>query len=1481
MEDILKKIGLSKEEINVYSTIVRFGPRTVGQIQVYVNRPVDEITAALDKLISRGYITKIEAKNKEATPYYVPVPPPIKLTEDITLRLESELNSITKELLENWNTTMKALREQLSELNQGITDKAQNHSAVIEEVSKKLLTDTEEVLTSTTKGIENIKSKTENEAETIATTNTENFAKTIDRIEGSITETFTQTIRKIGEFHENFKGKIEETLENLKEDHKKRLEGHLGELQEAISNLQLQLDDKLTSYQEEQERIKGLVTERTNETFVTLQEEAKTIGKEANESAKKVMDTTIKEYETATEKYVEDLKTKLSSLNEELQTLKDNTSQKIEETIVKSKEIAVNVLNTNEQQFIEVIDNTKKLAVEKLSELIKQTGNTASEMKRELETNLLGYLEEFKNNSGTLIQQLTDGINSGFSQFNEGLSNAITTLNNQINDLKKEVDSYIDDFTKSFAENAETFSNKINELLSQKIEDFKTISEGIEKENNKKIERMNTELTIRVQEIIQNSANQTSAAEKQLKAAIKLSKDKILENKKKAISNINQATENKKKEISDFFNNTTAQFEEEVEETKANMNETISNYISNLDTVTQEFNTAHLEFQEQVIAKLAEIKTDIINNFRVEIDANIQSFEKILQEENEKIQKALTEKAEEFTKEGREIRDTIPEQLDIAERTIEEQITEITTSIGQTYKAMKEILQQFAELDEKKLQKAFGKEQGTELFNQIDNMQANLNNQHNQLQSTLEERKATIITTLSSVSSESYEGINKRVEAFKELVTKSQSDIEQQCQAIQKRVTESLEKVFTNLQTTSNESYSNFEEQFKQIHDSGIEQIETIIGKEKHSIQATNETFINSSEGVLAKIKTFIENPTSTNLFTEHASNFEQFANGVEKDVDTAFSTIEKEFSTVIKGITDALKAAEKSSQTDLAEIISKLQQVNTDIHTQAINTLSSVIETAQTELTSTVGATIEDSTKISTDKKEVLAAGVTRGTETLDKEKEKISAQLSEENEKVIETLQNTIETNITDHEKAVNELTSAISTTIENLQNELNKAETALDTDVSTTLEEAMVGYKDKTKAVEDEIDQLINDTINDFQTNADNLLGEFSVSTGTKSALDEIVATMKSQLKDLGNKYPKSLDNEQKGFVSTIQTKLAEYQEKTQTHIDDLVRYVHTSLSNFYHDVGKLIDADKNKLNDKFEKILNEYELNVTHQVNTYVTNSDSNSAALVTNIQSTKDSIIEAAESAKTAVSQDLTDFTKLVKDVFATTLNEINQKVAQIKKDSQVISKDKSSYTKELQNFTTEYGTKSREQIAKMEKEVTAILNAIPSKINEVLEASGESMKIIKTVLSLGEGIKPSAAEDLWLVVGKEQVEAALQGLLNHTKRSATIVTPDLDWLKPEVLSEYGKSLDLLSAVAEFPAPLKKALEEREKKGIVRPVNTTTVKIDTIILGYRDGVEEGVFGCITPDGTPALLVTMNEKLVETIGKTISLVRMGQF
>ncbi|MHA1483135.1 MAG: helix-turn-helix domain-containing protein, partial [Candidatus Heimdallarchaeaceae archaeon] len=65
MESTLEKIGLSQDEIQVYSTVVQFGTRTIGQIQSYYKQTADVISSALGSLVTKGYIKEIKARNTE------------------------------------------------------------------------------------------------------------------------------------------------------------------------------------------------------------------------------------------------------------------------------------------------------------------------------------------------------------------------------------------------------------------------------------------------------------------------------------------------------------------------------------------------------------------------------------------------------------------------------------------------------------------------------------------------------------------------------------------------------------------------------------------------------------------------------------------------------------------------------------------------------------------------------------------------------------------------------------------------------------------------------------------------------------------------------------------------------------------------------------------------------------------------------------------------------------------------------------------------------------------------------------------------------------------------------------------------------------------------------------------------------------------------------------------------------------------------
>ena len=245
------------------------------------------------------------------------------------------------------------------------------------------------------------------------------------------------------------------------------------------------------------------------------------------------------------------------------------------------------------------------------------------------------------------------------------------------------------------------------------------------------------------------------------------------------------------------------------------------------------------------------------------------------------------------------------------------------------------------------MQKAFGKEQGIELYQQIETLSSTINSQHNKLANELEDRKANLISTLASVSEQSDSESNNKVEAFKDFVTQSQQSIEEQFNAIQTKLVSDLEQVFSNLQTQANETYGNFENQFKELHSTGVEETTGILGKEKESIQSTANKFIEISEGVLGKINAFSEDTTIPELFDGYNADLERLTGDFEKISKATLNNVSEELTKAIKEIHSSLKTAEKESKNKVSKLTTDLQQINKEVHSNAISTLESVIKLA------------------------------------------------------------------------------------------------------------------------------------------------------------------------------------------------------------------------------------------------------------------------------------------------------------------------------------------------------------------------------------------------------------------------------------------------------------------------------------------------------------------------------------------------------
>ena len=303
MEGTLEKIGLSKDEIQVYATIVQFGTRTIGQIQTYYKQSVDVIRSAINSLVGRGYIKEVKAKNTEGTSYFIPLPPQIKLTEDVSLRLENELKALSDDVKADWNKTMQNFRSQLGSFHENITQSVDNHEGEISTVTKQFLDSLSNVVTTSKTELSEIVERINSETSTLSETNSDLITKSAQRVRENVLSSFDSTIHKIGEHHESFKARIEETFSNLKLEHNERTNLQLEAILEKVGGIQGSVSEQLQQFSVVAESKNAAISDRTNEAVNKLTTDSKTIAQDSTNKLSNSVNKIVADYDKKLDEY--------------------------------------------------------------------------------------------------------------------------------------------------------------------------------------------------------------------------------------------------------------------------------------------------------------------------------------------------------------------------------------------------------------------------------------------------------------------------------------------------------------------------------------------------------------------------------------------------------------------------------------------------------------------------------------------------------------------------------------------------------------------------------------------------------------------------------------------------------------------------------------------------------------------------------------------------------------------------------------------------------------------------------------------------------------------------------------------------------------------------------------------------------------------------------------------------------------------------
>ncbi|MHA1197796.1 MAG: helix-turn-helix domain-containing protein [Candidatus Heimdallarchaeaceae archaeon] len=1248
MESTLENLGLSKDEVQVYATIVQYGFRTLGQIQTYYKQPADILNAALSSLVGKGYIKEIKAKNQEGTPYFIPLPPQIKLTEDVSIRLENELKALSDDVKADWNKTMTNFRSQLSSFHNKITEDADGHATEITATTAKFLETLANVVASGKTETSEIIGRLKADTSSISSTNSDAIAKTAQRVKENVQTSFDSTIHKIGEHHDSFKLKIEETLGSLQTEHDGRVQNQLYALLEKVESIKNSLTAQVEEFNTVAAEQKSVVDTMTDEAVKKVAADSSVVSKDSTKKLSDTVNRIIAEYETKLDEYQAKVKEILVSLNDELKKLEAATTNRITTTIDKSKETAVNILKENEKNFVDLLNVTKVDSVEKLGVLITQTEAKTEEMKGKLSGALTSYLSDFKKNSDKLLSLLNTAIENGFNLFEENLTSSIENISNQIKQFVEEIMS--------------VFRESTNAYLA------------------------------------------------------KLSK-------------------------------TTAKYEKTLKERKVS------------------FQTSHTEFKEGFTNQLKELKTSVVSNIESNVNENDEKLKILLTENENKFVSDVEAFLEEFSKRGRDVRDEVPNIVQINYQASLDRLNELQDQLKGNITKIVSINEAFQGLEEKQLQRVFGKDEGPKMAHLIGSMRRDIEIVKESVETKMGEMIQTFSSSMTSLSSEIFDKMNSKLDELSRFTTSTIQATNQTYDGSRNQINKQLTDSLVDMKTKINETYGTYEEQFNELQNTSTKKLADVVGAES---------------------KAFVD---------------------------------------VTKSISGSLDEL-----------------------------LTPADSTEDSEDQSAVHVTIKD------------------GLDSLQATKQEIFDLMKKNNADVTSSLQETLKTNIDEHSQLVTKTNSSMDTTMKSLQSEFERAKVALDTDVSVALDEAAKNYSVQTTKVEGEINDLIAQDVQQFTESTEEVMAELSVSPDKSSMLDEAINHTKGELQQIGNSYPGWVKADTDVFASNLGNTIKEFQVNTQRELDTLYSRVQGDLQKTYDRMSSDFVSNVADIQAEFEKEKNDYELNITHQINSFITNSDSNSSALVTNIQGTKDALTEAITAGNSAVNTDLSNLEKTLSDLFDSYLNSFEEKLNTAETESKVVDEQKEQYNSKLMGFKEEFIKGTQGEIESVDTQISGTLSSIPAKISGVLDATGESMKLIKTVLSLGKGVEPSPIEDTWVVYGKEQANSSLMGIISRAKRGVTLITPDLDWVDVDLL-EADPTISRKRLHFFFREDsnnvLSKLVELNAKLGTENLQMKNTSGNPKIFMCIRDGTEEGFLGYISQTGEPVVLITFNETMVSLI------------
>ena len=383
--------------------------------------------------------------------------------------------------------------------------------------------------------------------------------------------------------------------------------------------------------------------------------------------------------------------------------------------------------------------------------------------------------------------------------------------------------------------------------------------------------------------------------------------------------------------------------------------------------------------------------------------------------------------------------------------------------------------------------------------------------------------------------------------------------------------------------------------------------------------------------------------------------------------------------------------------------------------------------------------------------------------------------------------------------------------------------------------------------------------------------------STTRSIEEKIQETDSTLSKEAKALESNVSAQVESTRDQLVSQLENLKTEAEKTIKSSQESLKQEQTKARQDLEQETARVVDT----MGKEKERVIASANKSLEDAVFGFDTKVKAELDALDTGVRETIDKVSVEAQKARTGLEAGLKAQSSSIQAAFNNANNEIastlQERAEEDKKEQDNLMQQ---YVETIQALLEEYRISIAGQAEQSTEELTRVINSIPESINQALQQTASALEVLDKISKGLREIDPKAIERSYIEAGKDALTSTMNAMLATPKRSVTIVSSRIYWMKEDVLDQLKDKhhIIIITDPQEHDASDEKILAKLRSIPANVDIRRFSSQRANILIAERDA-EQFLIG--TPLDTPApyAVITTDESLITQFGQLVAPLRGG--